>query len=217
MDNETYFRELKNRFPNLNSVAYQDGKLFFPNGTLALNSFLLKDILPSTFMLQVKNIYYYLGYQYYKAKDEEITKVLELFPQVNLTEEDKVFLKNFARDYALRVSMYNEEAPILNQDEIFMLELQRRQKVIGESFTRNSEGAQIISSNYTEKINQSMNDNMASNNSLNQGLALTRTKNGLPPLIENNDNLGIAGFTTIFIVILTTVIAGVYIAWKFLN
>ena len=58
---------------------------------------------------------------------------------------------------------------------------------------------------------------MASNNSLNQGLALTKAKNGLPPLIGNNDNLGIAGFTTIFIVILTTVIAGVYIAWKFLN
>lgn len=227
MNNEVFFKDLQSRFPNLSQISYQNGTLIFPEGTLALNDFNLASLLPSTFMLSSHNLYLYLGYQYYRDKENEIVKVLDLFKTFNekndsiITPQDNEFLKYFANDCATRVTMYNEEAPILEQDSIFMTELIKREKIIGESFQRSTMPAGIISSTYTEKINQNFNEaNEANSNnqSLNQGYALTRTKNGLPPTIPKEDtNLGIAGYSAIFLIIITTVIAGVYIAWKMLG
>ena len=203
-NNEIIFKNLQKEYPNLNSITYNNEQLIFKEGTLALNGFPLQTILPSTFLMSPHNIYTYLGYQFYKRKEEEINKVFNLFPQLVITEEEEIFLKNFVSDYTKRQALYTEEAPILEKDAIFMAELMSRQKVISESFRRNLMAANIIATAYTNQINQMVNDNSSDSkdNSLEQGFSLTRTNSKYPiESFKENNNLGIAGFTTIFIII----------------
>ncbi len=221
-DNESFFKELQSKYPNLANVTYQNGNLTFPNGTVALNGFSLKQILTSTFNMKDTNIFYYLGYGFYRTNDEEINKIFSLFPQLVITEEEENLLKRFAQDYVIRQMLYNEEAPILSQDSIFTVEFAKRQKIIVESFKRPLITANIIASTYTEEINKKMNanNNQTSNNqsdTLEKGISLTKNKHSEPPLLAPSDNLGVGGFTTIFIIIMVTIIAGVYIAWKLMN
>lgn len=231
VDNESIFEEYKKAFSSLSNLEYKDGTLIFPNGREVEVD--ISTLPIAIFEMDPESLYIYLSNHFYNHDEEvynkEVETIFNLFTQLIITEDEIVILKKFAYDFWLRLQLYSNEKVLAN-DESFMKELMARRKVITESYRSASEAATILTETYNQNLIQTenTNNNIQESNQNTQvqsnerGLALTRQKAGVPSVLENDfdtkpSKLGVAGFTSVVIIICATLAAGAYLALALLN
>ncbi len=212
-EDTNFFNDFKKGFSSLNDVYYENGILTFPMGSLTIDEYTLKNILPSTFTMAPNDIYIYLKHKYYLAKGTDIEDIFNLFPQLVITNDEEQRLKDFTLDYWERLNLYNREQPILENDGVFMRELHQRQKVIAESYQRPLMAANIIASTYANKVNEEMNNQAPEKGN---NMVKTLSKPGVSQE-EIDEALGIGGFAAVLIIIGITLAVGLYIGVRLMT
>lgn len=223
-NNEILFKEYQEKYPNLATVRYENNKLIFGTLSIDLSKISLKNIPENVFNFSPLNLYTYLNNEFYKNDpqhyQERIDIIFNLFLKLSLTPKEVIILKQFAYDFWLRLKLFYEE-PSISKDEFFMNELKARQKVITESFKSSSLAGNQIKDIYNTLVSKettinSNNDPTEQNHTENKGLSLVRTKPGLPTTLDEEEKLGIAGFSSALLILITTLVVGLYLASKFL-
>lgn len=225
--NEAIFTQYKGLYPAFEEVFLERGTLIFPsNLEINLKDIDLSSIPEENYQMNATNFYVYISNRFYIHNIEEyeqtIDDILNKFTQLNLSENDITALQKFAYDFWLRLHLFTNEA-CLAKDEDFTVELLRRRSVITASLQSPAPAAQIITNIYNQNLRNSFDNNtypendsdeMNANKSQQKGISLMRNKPGLPPTIESIDEskLGIAGFTSVILVIALTIAFGIYLA-----
>ena len=223
------FAIYKQTNPDLKEVKYYDNQIIFPEGIVAISTSDFKKLPAYIFDMNRANIYIYLSNQFFKHEEnsyrKEIDTIFNLFTQLSISEEDTIILKKFAYDFLLRLQLFSSETNLSN-DEDYVRELMERRKVITESYKSSSLAAGVITSTYNQNLQESINkqnqendNNPGQGQTYSQGLSLSRTKDGFPPIINNDDDkkIGAAGFTKIILILETTIVFGLYLAYFFLK
>lgn len=221
VDNSMLLKEYKAKYPTLNEVFYEDGKLIFPEGSIIISD--LSTIPETVFTMQRENIYLYLSNKYYEhdnsITDAQINYIFSLFSKFELSAEEQLYLKRFTYDFWLRLKLYYGE-PILEHNSEFVFELLNRQKVITESYNSSTKAANIIKTIYNQKVSQDNANNIEETSSQTEGkvISLNRSKQGIPKLLDDEFlRLNAAGFTRIVLILAVTVVIGIYLGWILLK
>lgn len=222
------FAIYKQTNPALKDVKYENNQITFPEGIVSISTSDFRHLPVYVFDMNRANIYIYLSNRFFKhdekVYEEEIDTVFNLFTKLSISEEDTIILKRFAYDFLLRLQLFSSETNLSN-DEDYVKELMARRKVITESYKSVSPAANVITSAYNQNLEESINKqtqkddtNPGQGQTHSQGLALSRTKEGLPPIIDDEDKkVGVAGFTKIILILEATIAFGLYLAYFFLK
>ena len=227
----------KEKYPNLREFEYNEetdtltynGKSFSPAG------YALSHTDPVFFQMVPQDIFEYLQNGFYFQSPNEINKIRNMITtEIVITEEEEKQLKTFVRQYFKRLAIYTNNNILFdngiqaNIEELknFASNLLERQKIINGVRTGiyHSVAAEIITGEYNAISNELGNNQ---NNELDRGLSLTRQKPSGNNIVfleqedvdrqtEQSQRLGVAGFTSIILIISAAVTFGMYLALQLL-
>ena len=242
---------INNRLQNFNynsrdnSLSYA-GDIVYLNGKdlngidsafLNLNDIDLFDYIKNVYLLDSLSSHEVAEFFKSPSNLEDTIRLVSIVREpIELNEQNKVLLKNFAKKYIARCRIYANNKDLFDRlQEIspsiraFDQELLNSHNVmdLARNFPQ-SEANKILYDAYEQELNGIDNSNEQNNNqNLDKGMSLTRTKNGLKnyddfeamekAYINQKNSLGTAGFTSIAIIIAVTVVIGIYLAsviWK---
>lgn len=234
----------KEKYPNLRDFQYDTNTdtLTFQGQSFSPAGYALSRIDPAFFQLVPEDIFAYLKNGLYYQSPSEISKIRSMITtELVITEEEQAQLRFFVRQYFKRLAIYtnNNFLFVSKMDESeslkdFASDLLERQKIVNGVRTgiyRNI-AATIILQEYDSisnelKNNQPVQTNTAeqsneNNNELNRGMSLTRQKPGynfqsqeeIDRQTEREQHLGMAGFTSLILVISAAITFGMYLALK---
>ncbi|MBE6140477.1 MAG: hypothetical protein E7172_02950 [Firmicutes bacterium] len=208
-DNNRIFENIITKYPQLRLLKYQDDYLIYNNDTLFIGDWKFSNIDEKFYQLSAENLFIFLKNKFYihdiNIYSDLVNKVNELFKKIILTEEDIKLLQDFAHDFWLRKKLFlNEE--IISKDINFVSEFTYRNKVFILAQNTNTLASIVLIDALNEDFKK---DTQNAENNLNQGLSLTKTKEGIPKLIVDDIN----GFTNIILIIGITVVIGIIIGF----
>ncbi len=225
--NETILDNYKKIYPNLSGFVYdeQTDSLVFNGESAKLNGYGLSRIDPIFFSLAPADILAFFKNGFYQ-KSSENEHVESLLNKFVITEEEVYYLQNYARKYMARCSIYAKNKDFFEQyvetnESVrdFASDLLQSNKVIdqvkGSNGLENDNVVNIIQSVLEEESN-----NMSNSNEVEKEATLSRSKPGYgsgyedPYSLNQNPGLGIYGFTSLALIVLSVVIVGVYLAIK---
>ena len=236
------FEKKKEKYPNLKDFSYDEKSdtLTYNNLSFSPAAYALSRIDSSFFQLVPEDIFSYLKNGLYYQSSNEISKIRNMITaELIITEEEQAQLKYFVRQYFKRLAIYTnnnflfankmEESESLKN---FASDLLERQKIVNGVRTgiyRNI-AASVILQEYDsisnelkrkqptpENTNEQTNEN---NQDFNRGMSLTRQKPGynfqsqeeIDRQTEKEQHLGMAGFTSLILIIGTAITFGMYLA-----
>ncbi len=236
------FESQKEKYPNLAGFTYdeENDTLTYNGQTISPAGYALNHIDSAFFQLVPQDIFEYLKNGFYFQSPNELSKIRNMITsEMVITEEEEKQLKTFVRQYFKRLAIYTNNKVLFDdgmQEDIdlkdFVRNLLERQKIINGVRTGiyHSVAANIITDEYNaidselnnSQINLDVNTESEGKADISQEreMSLTRQKPGflsqeeIDRQIEQEQRLGMAGFTSIILIIVSAVTFGMYLALK---
>lgn len=227
MIDEKIFKNYQAKYPNLAPFILdrENNTLIYEGNYLKLNGFELSRIDEVFFNLSSEDIFIFLKNGFYQETRIN-EQIVNLSNQLVITEEEESFIKSYVNKYFIKLNLYNrnkeffDKYMFINENvKNYFLTFKRTSEIINNAKNNQNDVYQMINKAYNEGFNT-----LGNNQSMEQGLTLTRTKKGYSGYEEFKNNeiyleelnkkqkLSMAGFTSIVVIVSTVIAVGSYLA-----
>lgn len=236
--NDAILKNYQKTYPNLAEFTYDatTDALIYEGNYVKLNGYGLSRIDPVFFNMMPEDIFIYMKNGFYQNAYED-KQINEYLSQFVITEEEIGFINSYVERYIERLNIYARNRDVfdkyLSNDSIkdFMESIRNAKKIIDLAKNNAKENDNSVYSmlrNAYDKEMASMNQNNEQEETIDKPLSLTRTnskfsgfsefENNEQYLKELNDRskFSVAGYTSILLIIATTVSVGMYLAIQLL-
>ena len=236
--NDTILKNYQKTYPNLAEFTYDatTDALIYEGNYVKLNGYGLSRIDPVFFNMMPEDIFIYMKNGFYQNAQED-KQINEYLSQFVITEEEVGFINSFVARYIERLNIYARNRDVfdkyLSNDSIkdFMESIRNAKKIIDLAKNNAKENDNSVYSmlrNAYDKEMASMNQNNEQEETIDKHLSLTRANSKFSGfsvfekneqyLKELNDRskLSVAGYTSILLIIATTISVGMYLAIQLL-
>ena len=232
--NDAILKNYQKTYPNLAEFTYDvtTDALVYEGNYVKLNGYGLSRIDPIFFNMMPEDIFIYMKNGFYQNAQED-KQINEYLSQFVITEEEIGFINSYVERYIERLNIYARNRNVfdkyLSNDSIkdFMESIRNAKKIIDFAKNNAKENDNSVYSmlrNAYDKEMASMNQNNEQEETIDKTLSLTRTNSKFSGFSEFEKNeqylkelndrskLSVAGYTSILLIIATTVSAGMYLA-----
>lgn len=232
--NDAILKNYQKTYPNLAEFTYDvtTDALVYEGNYVKLNGYGLSRIDPIFFNMMPEDIFIYMKNGFYQNAQED-KQINEYLSQFVITEEEIGFINSYVERYIERLNIYARNRDVfdkyLSNDSIkdFMESIRNAKKIIDfakNNAKENNNSVYSMLRNAYDKEMASMNQNNEQEKTIDKTLSLTRTNSifsGFSEFEKNeqylkelNDRskLSVAGYTSILLIIATTISVGMYLA-----
>lgn len=232
--NDAILKNYQKTYPNLAEFTYDvtTDALVYEGNYVKLNGYGLSRIDPVFFNMMPEDIFIYMKNGFYQNAQED-KQINEYLSQFVITEEEIGFINSYVERYIERLNIYARNRDVfdkyLSNDSIkdFMESIRNAKKIIDFAKNNAKENDNSVYSmlrNAYDKEMASMNQNNEQEETIDKTLSLTRTNSKFSGFSEFEKNeqylkelndrskLSVAGYTSILLIIATTISAGMYLA-----
>lgn len=236
--NDTILKNYQKTYPNLAEFTYDatTDALIYEGNYVKLNGYGLSRIDPVFFNMMPEDIFIYMKNGFYQNAQED-KQINEYLSQFVITEEEIGFINSYVERYIERLNIYARNRDVfdkyLSNDSIkdFMESIRNAKKIIDLAKNNAKENDNSVYSmlrNAYDKEMASMNQNNEQEETIDKPLSLTRTNSKFSGFSEFEKNekylkelndrskLSVAGYTSILLIIATTISVGMYLAIQLL-
>ena len=236
--NDAILKNYQKTYPNLAEFTYDvtTDALVYEGNYVKLNGYGLSRIDPIFFNMMPEDIFIYMKNGFYQNAQED-KQINEYLSQFVITEEEIGFINSYVERYIERLNIYARNRDVfdkyLSNDSIkdFMESIRNAKKIIAFAKNNAKENDNSVYSmlrNAYDKEMASMNQNNEQEETIDKPLSLTRTNSKFSGFSEFEKNeqylkelndrskLSVAGYTSILLIIATTVSVGMYLAIQLL-
>ncbi len=236
--NDAILKNYQKTYPNLAEFTYDvtTDALVYEGNYVKLNGYGLSRIDPIFFNMMPEDIFIYMKNGFYQNAQED-KQINEYLSQFVITEEEIGFINSYVERYIERLNIYARNRDVfdkyLSNDSIkdFMESIRNAKKIIDFAKNNAKENDNSVYSmlrNAYDKEMASMNQNNEQEETIDKPLSLTRTNSKFSGFSEFEKNeqylkelndrskLSVAGYTSILLIIATTVSVGMYLAIQLL-
>ena len=236
--NDAILKNYQKTYPNLAEFTYDatTDALIYEGNYVKLNGYGLSRIDPVFFNMMPEDIFIYMKNGFYQNAQED-KQINEYLSQFVITEEEVGFINSFVARYIERLNIYARNRDVfdkyLSNDSIkdFMESIRNAKKIIDLAKNNAKENDNSVYSmlrNAYDKEMASMNQNNEQEETIDKPLSLTRTNSKFSGFSEFEKNeqylkelndrskLSVAGYTSILLIIATTISVGMYLAIQLL-
>lgn len=232
--NDAILKNYQKTYPNLAEFTYDvtTDALVYEGNYVKLNGYGLSRIDPIFFNMMPEDIFIYMKNGFYQnaQEDKQINGYLSQFV---ITEEEIGFINSYVERYIERLNIYARNRDVfdkyLSNDSIkdFMESIRNAKKIIDfakNNAKENNSSVYSMLRNAYDKEMASMNQNNEQEKTIDKTLSLTRTNSKFSGFSEFEKNeqylkelndrskLSVAGYTSILLIIATTISVGMYLA-----
>lgn len=235
--NEMILKNYQKTYPNLAEFSYDaaNDALVYEGNFIRLNGYGLSRIDPVFFNMNPEDIFTYFKNAFYQTGNKN-AQIEEYLNQLIITEDEEETIQKYVSQYIDKLNIYARNAQFFDkylQNEsvkAYISDFMETKRIIEEARKLANPSTynayQMIANAYNNEMS-SMNQQMG--NSESKEMTLTRTIpgfNGYSEFDKNQayleelnrkDKMSMAGFTSMILVISTTIVAGMYLAIKFLG
>lgn len=232
--NDAILKNYQKTYPNLAEFTYDvtTDALVYEGNYVKLNGYGLSRIDPIFFNMMPEDIFIYMKNGFYQNAQED-KQINEYLSQFVITEEEIGFINSYVERYIERLNIYARNRDVfdkyLSNDSIkdFMESIRNAKKIIDfakNNAKENNNSVYSMLKNAYDKEMASMNQNNEQEETIDKTLSLTRTNSKFSGFSEFEKNeqylkelndrskLSVAGYTSILLIIATTISAGMYLA-----
>lgn len=232
--NDAILKNYQKTYPNLAEFTYDvtTDALVYEGNYVKLNGYGLSRIDPIFFNMMPEDIFIYMKNGFYQNAQED-KQINEYLSQFVITEEEIGFINSYVERYIERLNIYARNRDVfdkyLSNDSIkdFMESIRNAKKIIDLAKNNAKENDNSVYSmlrNAYDKEMASMNQNNEQEKTIDKTLSLTRTNSKFSGFSEFEKNeqylkelndrskLSVAGYTSILLIIATTISVGMYLA-----
>lgn len=232
--NDAILKNYQKTYPNLAEFTYDvtTDALVYEGNYVKLNGYGLSRIDPVFFNMMPEDIFIYMKNGFYQNAQED-KQINEYLSQFVITEEEIGFINSYVERYIERLNIYARNRDVfdkyLSNDSIkdFMESIRNAKKIIDHAKNNAKENNNSVYSmlrNAYDKEMASMNQNNEQEKTIDKTLSLTRTNSKFSGFSEFEKNeqylkelndrskLSVAGYTSILLIIATTISVGMYLA-----
>ena len=232
--NDAILKNYQKTYPNLAEFTYDvtTDALVYEGNYVKLNGYGLSRIDPIFFNMMPEDIFIYMKNGFYQNAQED-KQINEYLSQFVITEEEIGFINSYVERYIERLNIYARNRDVfdkyLSNDSIkdFMESIRNAKKIIDFAKNNAKENDNSVYSmlrNAYDKEMASMNQNNEQEKTIDKTLSLTRTNSKFSGFSEFEKNeqylkelndrskLSVAGYTSILLIIATTISVGMYLA-----
>lgn len=232
--NDAILKNYQKTYPNLAEFTYDvtTDALVYEGNYVKLNGYGLSRIDPIFFNMMPEDIFIYMKNGFYQNAQED-KQINEYLSQFVITEEEIGFINSYVERYIERLNIYARNRDVfdkyLSNDSIkdFMESIRNAKKIIDHAKNNAKENNNSVYSmlrNAYDKEMASMNQNNEQEKTIDKTLSLTRTNSKFSGFSEFEKNeqylkelndrskLSVAGYTSILLIIATTISVGMYLA-----
>jgi len=232
--NDAILKNYQKTYPNLAEFTYDvtTDALVYEGNYVKLNGYGLSRIDPIFFNMMPEDIFIYMKNGFYQNAQED-KQINEYLSQFVITEEEIGFINSYVERYIERLNIYARNRNVfdkyLSNDSIkdFMESIRNAKKIIDFAKNNAKENDNSVYSmlrNAYDKEMASMNQNNEQEETIDKTLSLTRTNSKFSGFSEFEKNeqylkelndrskLSVAGYTSILLIIATTISVGMYLA-----
>lgn len=232
--NDAILKNYQKTYPNLAEFTYDvtTDALVYEGNYVKLNGYGLSRIDPVFFNMMPEDIFIYMKNGFYQNAQED-KQINEYLSQFVITEEEIGFINSYVERYIERLNIYARNRDVfdkyLSNDSIkdFMESIRNAKKIIDFAKNNAKENNNYVYSmlrNAYDKEMASMNQNNEQEETIDKTLSLSRTNSKFSGFSEFEKNeqylkelndrskLSVAGYTSILLIIATTISAGMYLA-----
>lgn len=236
--NDAILKNYQKTYPNLAEFTYDatTDALIYEGNYVKLNGYGLSRIDPVFFNMMPEDIFIYMKNGFYQNAQED-KQINEYLSQFVITEEEIGFINSYVERYIERLNIYARNRDVfdkyLSNDSIkdFMESIRNAKKIIDLAKNNAKENDNSVYSmlrNAYDKEMASMNQNNEQEETIDKPLSLTRTNSKFSGFSEFEKNeqylkelndrskLSVAGYTSILLIIATTISVGMYLAIQLL-
>lgn len=236
--NDAILKNYQKTYPNLAEFTYDatTDALIYEGNYVKLNGYGLSRIDPIFFNMMPEDIFIYMKNGFYQNARED-KQINEYLSQFVITEEEIGFINSYVERYIERLNIYARNRDVfdkyLSNDSIkdFMESIRNAKKIIDfakNNAKENNSSVYSMLRNAYDKEMASMNQNNEQEKTIDKTLSLTRTNSKFSGFSEFEKNeqylkelndrskLSVAGYTSILLIIATTVSVGMYLAIQLL-
>lgn len=232
--NDAILKNYQKTYPNLAEFTYDvtTDALVYEGNYVKLNGYGLSRIDPIFFNMMPEDIFIYMKNEFYQNAQED-KQINEYLSQFVITEEEIGFINSYVERYIERLNIYARNRDVfdkyLSNDSIkdFMESIRNAKKIIDfakNNAKENNSSVYSMLRNAYDKEMASMNQNNEQEKTIDKTLSLTRTNSKFSGFSEFEKNeqylkelndrskLSVAGYTSILLIIATTISVGMYLA-----
>lgn len=232
--NDAILKNYQKTYPNLAEFTYDvtTDALVYEGNYVKLNGYGLSRIDPVFFNMMPEDIFIYMKNGFYQNAQED-KQINEYLSQFVITEEEMGFINSYVERYIEKLNIYARNRDVfdkyLSNDSIkdFMESIRNAKKIIDfakNNAKENNNSVYSMLRNAYDKEMASMNQNNEQEETIDKTLSLTRTNSKFSGFSEFEKNeqylkelndrskLSVAGYTSILLIIATTISAGMYLA-----
>lgn len=232
--NDAILKNYQKTYPNLAEFTYDvtTDALVYEGNYVKLNGYGLSRIDPIFFNMMPEDIFIYMKNGFYQNAQED-KQINEYLSQFVITEEEIGFINSYVERYIERLNIYARNRDVfdkyLSNDSIkdFMESIRNAKKIIDFAKNNAKENDNSVYSmlrNAYDKEMASMNQNNEQEKTIDKTLSLSRTNSKFSGFSEFEKNeqylkelndrskLSVAGYTSILLIIATTISVGMYLA-----
>lgn len=236
--NDAILKNYQKTYPNLAEFTYDvtTDALVYEGNYVKLNGYGLSRIDPIFFNMMPEDIFIYMKNGFYQNAQED-KQINEYLSQFVITEEEIGFINSYVERYIERLNIYARNRDVfdkyLSNDSIkdFMESIRNAKKIIDfakNNAKENNSSVYSMLRNAYDKEMASMNQNNEQEETIDKTLSLSRTNSKFSGFSEFEKNeqylkelndrskLSVAGYTSILLIIATTVSVGMYLAIQLL-
>ncbi len=231
---DAILKNYQKTYPNLAEFTYDvtTDALVYEGNYVKLNGYGLSRIDPIFFNMMPEDIFIYMKNGFYQNAQED-KQINEYLSQFVITEEEIGFINSYVERYIERLNIYARNRDVfdkyLSNDSIkdFMESIRNAKKIIDfakNNAKENNSSVYSMLRNAYDKEMASMNQNNEQEKTIDKTLSLSRTNSKFSGFSEFEKNeqylkelndrskLSVAGYTSILLIIATTVSVGMYLA-----
>lgn len=232
--NDAILKNYQKTYPNLAEFTYDvtTDALVYEGNYVKLNGYGLSRIDPVFFNMMPEDIFIYMKNGFYQNAQED-KQINEYLSQFVITEEEIGFINSYVERYIERLNIYARNRNVfdkyLSNDSIkdFMESIRNAKKIIDfakNNAKENNNSVYSMLRNAYDKEMASMNQNNEQEKTIDKTLSLSRTNSKFSGFSEFEKNeqylkelndrskLSVAGYTSILLIIATTISVGMYLA-----
>lgn len=232
--NDAILKNYQKTYPNLAEFTYDatTDALIYEGNYVKLNGYGLSRIDPVFFNMMPEDIFIYMKNGFYQNAQED-KQINEYLSQFVITEEEIGFINSYVERYIERLNIYARNRDVfdkyLSNDSIkdFMESIRNAKKIIDfakNNAKENNSSVYSMLRNAYDKEMASMNQNNEQEKTIDKTLSLSRTNSKFSGFSEFEKNeqylkklndrskLSVAGYTSILLIIATTISVGMYLA-----
>ncbi len=232
--NDAILKNYQKTYPNLAEFTYDatTDALIYEGNYVKLNGYGLSRIDPIFFNMMPEDIFIYMKNGFYQNAQED-KQINEYLSQFVITEEEIGFINSYVERYIERLNIYARNRDVfdkyLSNDSIkdFMESIRNAKKIIDfakNNAKENNSSVYSMLRNAYDKEMASMNQNNEQEKTIDKTLSLSRTNSKFSGFSEFEKNeqylkelndrskLSVAGYTSILLIIATTISVGMYLA-----